>query len=132
VNDLDELKNSNEAINIGYRKVNSREFIIERSEYVKSLTNENYYAKKCLNKINASNVDVVIVPDLRFKIEFELSKKLNNKVLFIKLNSDLNDCVANTELDDYKFDYYLTNKKNDVNVIKEKVHKFINKEMLCI
>jgi len=125
IEELDNLKNNNEIITIGKRELNTRDFIIERSEFVKSLTSNFYYAKDCSNRVTMSKADVVIIPDLRFKEEYEMFNNNNSRVFFIKLNSNIKECGVATEIEEFIHDYEFDNEEGSLDTLKFYIEKFL-------
>ena len=116
---LDEFKNNETSIgtyeiyndHLGYEfeeLTNFRKVLTEiGNEALKPIFGEDIWVKDIQKKIAASNADIIIIPDFRFKIEHI------NKAITVRV---LNDYIVNkethpseTELEDFIFDVYLDN-----------------------
>jgi len=128
IEELDLLKNNNETITIGNRTINTRDFIIEYSKHIKSLTNNYYYANKAKTFVRNVEADIIIIPDLRFKEEYETFNVSNT--FFIHIDSDLEDCSKENNLKDFIFDYVFKNEKGSIETLKFDIEGFLTNEII--
>jgi hypothetical protein len=128
VEELDLLKNKNETITVGNRTINTRSFIIEYSELVKSLTNKYFYANKGKEFVRNSKAEYIIIPDLRFKEEYEMFNVENT--FFITIDSDLEDCSGENYLKDFMFDFTFKNESGSIETLKFDIENFLINEVI--
>lgn len=110
---LDEFKNN--ELPVGWQSeyefeelTNFRKVLTKiGNDALKPIFGEDIWVKDIQKKIAASNADIIIIPDFRFKIEHI------NKAITVRV---LNDDIVNkethqseTELEDFNFDVYLDN-----------------------
>lgn len=110
---LDEFKNNELPVGwqskykfeelTNFRKVHTK----IGNDALKPIFGEDIWVKDIQKKIAASNADIIIIPDFRFKIEHI------NKAITVRV---VNDDIVNkethpseTELEDFNFDVYLDN-----------------------
>lgn len=96
--------------------------------------NINTWVNMCIGEINYCNPDVVIIDDCRFQNEIARIKEEFSNVKTIRVNrpnfkSDLTkeqlQDESETELDNYNFDYVITN-DSDLEELKGKVLEIID------
>jgi len=72
--------------------------------------------------------DYIIISDWRFNIEYTEAKKVYSNVITLRIIDDnivnVDPHPSETELDDFKFDYYIDNTRKDITVLNE-LDKFI-------
>ena len=77
------------------------------NEALKPIFGEDIWVKDIQKKIAASNADIIIIPDFRFKIEH-----INKAITVRVVNNDIvnkETHPSETELEDFNFDVYLDN-----------------------
>lgn len=84
------------------------------TDFRRKYQGDDYWVKRALGKINEAydkGVNLVIVPDVRFKSEAETIKSVGGYLVRIARPTQLIDGhISETELDDYKgFDYVVIN-----------------------
>lgn len=123
IEDLDELKNTSRKLyaiphnmsNGVYEAVTDFRKILQRfgTEGMKPIFGEDVWVRLIIDKINASDADVVVIPDWRFNIETEGIKKAFDNVYTLRVKNDTvsSDDVhkSETELDGYPTDFVLDN-----------------------
>jgi hypothetical protein len=129
IEELDNLKNNSEEITIGKRTMVTRDFILDYAKRIKKLAGDNYFVKEVVRKIVTSEEDIIIIPDLRFKVEYEYFNNSEN-VFFIKLLSDLKSCNVNNEVADLYYDYEFENKEGSIETLKFSIENFITEELM--
>lgn len=116
---LDEFKNNETPIGMYYHNSNKKRYDFEElanfrnvltrigNDALKPIFGEDIWVKDIQKKIAASDADIIIIPDFRFKIEHI------NKAIAVRV---VNDDIVNkethpseTELEDFNFDVYLDN-----------------------
>jgi len=74
----------------------------------------------------------IIIPDWRFKLEYEEAKKYYKNVITLRVNdnniSNTDTHSSETELEGYKFDYIIDNTKKDESILEE-IDKFIKEAL---
>ena len=118
--ELEDLKNNYYScldIEYGYngkdrsQTLNFRNFIIKIASILRKNISEHVFTEATKNRIKESNKDYIIIPDVRFLIEYEeLSKSFNT--FTIKLDSELDSCGKNGikyEVDKIPYDYMFKN-----------------------
>jgi len=129
IEELDLLKNNNEVVTIGNRTINTRDFIIEYSKYIKSITNNDYYyANKAKTFVRNVEADIIIISDLRFKEEYETFNV--NNTFFIQIDSNLEECSEENNLKDFIFDYVFKNEKGSIETLKFDIEGFLTNEII--
>ena len=100
------------------------------SDALKPIFGNDVWVKVIKEKMLKSDADIIIIPDFRFLVE----NAFKNSVT-IRINNDdiVNDTThpSETELDNFKFDFYLDNTGYCLTkeIIKEEMQKQINKIM---
>jgi len=135
--ELEELKNNAYSLlDIGYgyngrdrtQTLNFRKFIIKVGTILRKNVGEYIFIEAIKNIIKESNKDYVIIPDVRFLIEYkELSKSFNT--FTIKLDSELDSCGRNDvkyEVDKIPYDYIFKNTE-DIIEFAENLKNLIEK-----
>jgi len=130
LDDIEDLKERDNKICLGLtmRKV-LQNF---GNKAMKPMFGENIWAFLLKNKILAhKNKQYFIIPDFRFKIEYEIIKELEKegyKVITIKITRNIikDDDISENELDDFIFDYQIYNKGN-LDDLKYLAKQFVNK-----
>ena len=135
--ELEDLKNNYYSyLNIEYgyngrertQTLNFRNFIIKVGATLRKNIGEHIFVEAIKNRIKKSNKDYVIVPDVRFLIEYEeLSKSFNT--FTIRLNSELDNCGKNGnkyEVDKIPYDYVFNNTE-DIIEFAENLKNLIEK-----
>ena len=119
IEELDKCKNNNVNITYDNHEMSTRDFIKKVAGLVLSLMGDDYYINYVINKIVTSDSDVVIVPDLRFDNEYLRAAQKIDNVKFIKLNSDLSTCVAESISlrDDIDYDYVVNNEEGSLDTM---------------
>jgi len=118
--ELEDLKNnpySSLDIDFGYngrsrtQTLRFRKFIIKVGTILRKNVSEYIFIEAIKNIIKESNKDYVIIPDVRFLIEYEeLSKSFNT--FTIKIDSELDSCGKNDikyEVDKIPYDHVFKN-----------------------
>jgi len=118
--ELEDLKNNYYSyLNIEYgyngrdrtQTLNFRNFIIKVGATLRKNIGEHIFVEAIKNRIKESDKDYVIIPDIRFLIEYkELSKSFNT--FTIRIESELDSCGKNDikyEVDKIPYDYVFKN-----------------------
>ena len=96
---------------------NVRNFIIKVATSIREHLGENVFIDALKENIFKSKKDVIIVPDVRFEIEYYSIKNMNNaNTVLIKIDSDLEECGKNGikyEVDNLNPDIVFKNTKNE-------------------
>jgi len=128
-NELEDLKNNPYSyLTIDYeyngrsrtQSINFRKFIIKTATILRKNISEHIFIETIKDRIKKSDKDYVIVPDIRFLVEYEeLSKSFNT--FTIKLDSELDTCGRNDikyEVDKIPYDCLFLNTEDDVRFVK--------------
>jgi len=108
---IDIILNSDYKISI---TKNCREFIINVAGILRKYLGKDVFINILINKINSSKKDIIIIPDVRFLIEYEKLRKEYNAMV-VKIDSELKECGKNGfryEVDEIKEDIVFNNNLN--------------------
>ena len=96
---------------------NARNFIIKVATSIRKHLGKNVFIDALKENIFNSKKDIIIVPDVRFEIEYYSIKNMNNtNTVLIKIDSDLEECGKNGikyEVDNLNPDILFKNTKNE-------------------
>ena len=135
--ELDKFKNDKEGIYhlSGFRQykflTDFRQVLTKvGSDALKPIFGDDVWVKVIKEKMLKSDADVIIIPDFRFFVE----NAFKNSITIRIVNDDIvNDTThqSETELDNFKFDFYLDNTGYCLTkeIIKEEMQKQINEIM---
>lgn len=111
--ELENLKNAEDSIYFHNKELDFRKFIEDFGQAVKEEMGQDIWARITWGKVEES-IEALgigcIISDFRFPIEYPDYSDFN--IVTIKVNNDNVMCsgsVAETSLDDFKFDYYIQN-----------------------
>jgi len=112
---LDYFKNNNYELEWKYGSISFRK-LLQRfgTEAMKPIFGNNVWARIVRQKIEDSNKDFIIIPDFRFKEEYEyLLTGFYNNLITVKVERDLNICEdshsSEKDLEDFEFDLQVNN-----------------------
>jgi len=130
---VNKYKNRNEVISVGSYKQTMRDFIKKIANFTKSLVSKYFYVENVFKFIENNDDEYFVIPDLRFKEEYEFIMKQTNsyEVHFIRLRSNLENCTA-SELDnkvDIEYSFILNNKQEDLDSLTIGVEEIV-KELI--
>jgi len=106
---LESMKNDDKLLGWGLNIEPTRNILIKTGTALRNVFGEKIFVDNVKDKILKFYNDkdtVIIIPDIRFKIEAEMIKELNGVI--IRLFSELKSCGANNEkyeVDEIKYDY---------------------------
>lgn len=115
---VDHLKNDNREIEVHGETMYMRDYIIQTAKLIASNFGEEVLISHVTNVLKNKLYDVVIIPDIRFRHEYDLLN-IYEKIIVIEIISNLDSCGKNGktyELDKIPSDYTLINNyvKNDI------------------
>ena len=93
--------------------ITGRDLMVGLANRAKELYGDTYFANLLIQKINESDAGVIIVDDLRFKVEEEALKTLPYKVIIVKVISHIK---PDYEVDKIDADITINNKHNEAKV----------------
>lgn len=111
--ELEHLKNVEDTMYFHNKELDFRKFIEDFAQAVKEEMGQDIWARITWGKVEESIESLgigCIISDFRFLIEYPDYSDFN--IVTIKVNNDNVSCsgsVAETSLDDFKFDYYIQN-----------------------
>lgn len=119
----------------GEKDENGRELLQKWGTDIIRKKNKNTFTDIMISMIKGldGTFDFIIIPDARFVNECEEVKKIVETItiritrdeLSNKLTNKQKTHISETELDDYKFDYYITN-SGSINELKNNVDKILD------
>ena len=137
VDDLEEYKNNNKyvTIKVGAKEniITTREFIILYSAATRKNIGNEVFLDNTINIIYDSDVDIVIIPDLRFKIEEDKVATAFDNYYSFKIISDLPECSADKieyETDSLIVDEIIENKIDDLDHFRKEAVRLIDMYMV--
>ena len=110
---LENMKNNEEYVCIGNRRITMRDTLILFSQNMKKYIDKNVWSIILLNNID-KDIDYLIIPDIRYKEEELYLRKYDT--IIIKLKSNLPNCKKNNkeyEVNKIKYDVAIYNKYKD-------------------
>jgi len=125
--ELEEFKDNEHYISRHITKTNImpdlcsvRNYIIKVATTLRKNIGEHIFIEAIKDKIKESNKDYIIIPDIRFLIEYEeLSKSFNT--FTIKIDSELDNCGKNDikyEVDKIPYDYIFKNTEDIIEFVE--------------
>ena len=93
--------------------LSGRDLMIALAKRAKELYGGTYFANLLIQRINESEEDIIIIDDLRFKVEEEVLKTLPYRVLIVKIKSEFKD---DYEVEEIEPTITINNKHRQANV----------------
>jgi len=126
---LEKMKNDNVLVGFGAEIITTREAIIRYAEGLRSKLGQDIFARILVEESLKRDVDVVVIPDLRFIPEYHVLKDGTLKSLIVKVNSDISTCGANGiryDVDKIKPDININNHRGNLTKTNEEVKLLAN------
>jgi len=125
---LDKYKNNKVKITIDNEELETREYIKKYARGMESKYGKDYFINILLDTVHVLKDDIIIIPDLRFPIEYDKLYNSDLDVKYIRLDSNLEDCINDNEvINDIEYDAVLINKLNDISVLETNIKDTMNK-----
>jgi len=119
---LEDLKVHNGYINVSSeytsRSRTAREFIIDISKYIRDTLGIDVLLNTTIRRILQTTEDIVIISDLRFKLEEDIIRSTFPNTIIVRIKSNLDSCDETTnpyELENIKEDIIFNNNKTEDN-----------------